>query len=217
MMTMRRFIAFMATASLIFALAACGGGGGKNSATKTATSKTPSSTVTGTITPKTTATGKETTGAATPTSQGGEAQATPPAGQATTQSDATVVRPTRISGEHIDYRVQFTVASDPANLQPLVEQDRFPSRLTVTIGPGAISIQGDLPFIEVDGTIDASGAFSANGTDTIDPYDNVEATFQGTINNGELTGTYALGTNGALPGGQPITYNVTGTNLTSGG
>ncbi len=209
-MTIRRLIVLVATAGLILALAACGGGGSKSSATKTATSKTPRSTVTGTIT-KTAASGGQTP-EATGSSQDGTAGAaeTPP------QSNATVIRPTRISGQRIDYRVQFTVASDPANLQPLVNNDgRFSSQLTVVIGTGVISFDGDQPFITVGGTIEASGAFSATGMGRIDPYRSVEATFQGTISNGQLTGTYAIGTNGALPGSQPITYNVTGTGRVS--
>jgi hypothetical protein len=209
-MTIRRLIAFVTTAGLLLAIAACGGGGSKNSATKTATNKTPSSTVVK-VTPKTTTTGNETPGAATPTSQGGGGQATPPVGQATTHSDATDIRPTPIVGAHSRYRVEYTVASDPNNLRPLVEQDQFPSRLTITIGTGAISLEGARPFITVTGTIDASGAVTATGMGRINPYRNVEATFQGTISNGQLTGTYAIGTNGALPGAQPITYNITGT------
>jgi hypothetical protein len=179
-MTVRRLTAFAATAALILALAACGGGGSKNSATKTATNTTPRSTVT-------------------------------PAGQATPQSGATPVL-TPISAARATYQVQFTVAADPANILPLVERRGHAlTRLTVTLGNGTVSINASKPFIEVTGTIDAGGTFTATGTGTIDPYDNVEATFQGTIINGQLTGTYAVGTNGALPGRQPLTYNVTGT------
>ena len=210
-MIMRHFIALMATVALIFALAACGGGGGgKASQTKTPTTKTPS--VTGTVTVGSTAAASGTPGAAAPTTQ----DAPDGSGETPSQSDGPVIRPTRIPGEQADYRVQFTVASDPGNLQPLVESDdRFSSGLAVVIGAGAISFRGDQPFIAVGGTIDASGAFSATGLGRIDPYQNVEATFQGTIVDGQLTGTYAIGTNGALPGSQPITYNITGTILES--
>ena len=212
-MTKRRLIALSAVAGLILTLAACGGGGGgskKTPSSKTPTARTPA--VTGTLTPKATGAANQTPGAATtPSSQGGGGDSAP-------QATPNAVGPTRISGQQTEYRAQFTIASDPSNLQPLVESDnRLASRLRVIIGTGAISIDGDQPFITVTGTIDANGAFSATGTGRIDPYRNVEATFQGTISNGQLTGTYAIGTNGALPGSQPITYNVTATARSTGG
>jgi hypothetical protein len=191
----------MAVAGLIVALAACGGGGSKGGQTKTPTTKTPG--VIGTITPQTTATAGE-TGAPAATAQDG-ADATP-------ASDGNGALPTALTGERTDYDVEFTVASDPGNLEQLIEdQDDLPRNLTVFIDAGSITLNGDSPFIIVTGAIDANGAVTATGTGLIRPYRNVEATFQGTIANFQLTGTYAIGSNGALPGGQAITYNVTGT------
>ena len=199
-MKIRRIIALAAAAGLVFALAACGGGGGKDNATKTPNAS-------GTPAPSATPAADETTGTPQATSTDG----TDGEG-GTTPADNGVVSPTGISGEQIAFRVQFTVASDPGNLQPLVEsEERFGSELDAVVATGAVSFYGDHPFIAVGGTIDAGGAFSATGVGRVVPYRDVEATFQGTISNGQLTGTYAIGSNGALPGGQAITYNVTGT------
>lgn len=69
----------------------------------------------------------------------------------------------------------------------------------------------------MSGTIDANGNFTATGTGDVEPYRSVGVTFTGTVLNGQLTGTYAVGTNGALPAAQSITYNVTGTSELAGG
>src|SRR3989304_2068215 len=98
MMTMRRFIALMAAAGLIFALAACGGGGSKASQTKTPATKTPS--VTGTVTPGSTAMDSGTPGAPAPTSQGGPDGG----GDTTPASGGNGAQPTPLTGERTDYR-----------------------------------------------------------------------------------------------------------------
>ena len=209
-MPIRRLIALAAMAGLILVLVACGGGS-KSGATKTPAKKTPG--VTRTVAPKTTGTPGGTPGAPTTTSPGGTN-----GGGDGSQQPTNAPRPTSITGVRTTYRVQFAVGSDPANIRQLVEQHgrQLPSRVTVTIGNGQIQFDAPRPFVRVGGTIDAAGSFTTAGTGSVDPYRNVEVTFTGTLSNGQLTGSYAIGTNGALPGAQPVTYNVTGTAQSTG-
>ena len=55
--------------------------------------------------------------------------------------------------------------------------------------------------------MDAEGNLTANGTGEVGPYHGVQATLTGRVNKGQLTGIYAIDTNGAIPGTQPITYD----------
>ncbi len=93
--------------------------------------------------------------------------------------------------------------------QFLDELDSMPEELDVAISGDTITIQGEPPFINVNGAIDADGVVSATGTGTFAGSANVDASFEGTLRReGRLTGTYTLGANGGLPGGQPATYSV---------
>lgn len=116
----------------------------------------------------------------------------------------------RARAEAVIARVSFVVSSDPGGHRPFIESERpMPSQLDVSTTDGAITIGGAAPFVAVTGTIDASGAFTTTGTGTVAEFPGTAVRFTGTFAGGVLTGTYTLGTNGALPGGQPIAYAVT--------
>lgn len=205
-MTIRRFCALATVVMLVLLVAACGGSGGK----KTATSTPKKTSTARTVTPRGTGASNTTPNATTSsngTGGGGNGNSTP--------GDASNAQPTapKITGDRTSYRVQFTVASDPNHLQQLIEsRNRSVTNLSITVGNGQISIDAPRPFLKVTGTIDAGGNFTASGNGKVDPYDAVDVTFTGTITgDGQITGTYSYGTNGALPGGQPISYGVSGT------
>jgi hypothetical protein len=206
-MTIRRFCALATVAMLVLLIAACGGSGGKKTATST---PKKTSAVTRTVTPRATGASNATPDAPTSsngTGGGGNGNSTP--------GDTGSAQPTvpRITGNTTAYRVEFTVASDPNHLQQLIESRARPTtHLTITVGNGQILIDAPQPFLKVTGTVDASGNFTANGNGKVDPYSGVDVTFTGSITAaGQITGTYTYGSNGALPGGQPISYSVTGT------
>ncbi len=200
-MTIRRLIALAATAGMVLMLVACGGGS-KSGATKTPAKRTPGATRT--VAPRTTGTPSAATTSPSSQDGGNDGGGSPP--------PTNIPRPSPISGDHFSFRVTFTLAADPGNLQPLVEgRNRLPTRLAVTIGSGVFAIEAPGRFIRVQGAIDAAGNATGTGTGTIDQFRNVEATFTGIIANGRVNGTYAFGTNGTLPGRQPISYSVTGT------
>jgi hypothetical protein len=78
---------------------------------------------------------------------------------------------------------------------------------------GSIRIQGPFPWVTVTGEISQEGIFDASGWGTVAGYSNIKVTFQGSISNGHLEGSYTMGANGGLPGGKPIIYGVNGDRL----
>jgi uncharacterized protein (TIGR03437 family) len=74
-----------------------------------------------------------------------------------------------------------------------------------------IQVSGPFPFVTVTGPLNSDGSFSLTGTGTVAGYQNVAVTLTGTVDpTGKITAQYAMGTNGALPSGQSITYSMTG-------
>ena len=77
-------------------------------------------------------------------------------------------------------------------------------------------IEGDGNWIDVSGSVDQDGNFSASGTGGAAGFSGVSALFEGTIERDEtgmpvyINGNYTVGGNGALPGGQPVIYMVMG-------
>jgi hypothetical protein len=206
-MTIRRFCALLTVAGIALVLAACGGSGGKSTATKTV-NKT--AVATRAVTPNATGAANATTPPTASSNGGG----TTPGGSSNVTPSLNPTAIPRVTGQAALYRVTLTVASDPGNLKPLVEnRSRFPTRITVTRGDGGrIQFDANSPFFRSTGTIDANGQFTATGTGRIDPYSNIEATFTGTIGaDGNLNGTYTIGTNGAMPGHATIAYTIAGT------
>jgi hypothetical protein len=107
-----------------------------------------------------------------------------------------------------DYDVTFRFQQRPAD-EDLRDALEMPEDLDVVLGEGIIAISGNPPFIEVAGTITAEGAISATGNGSLDEdYNDIAATFEGTLVSVRLTGTYTL-TGESLPGGT-IVFDVEG-------
>jgi len=109
-----------------------------------------------------------------------------------------------------DYAATFAITADPSGHGPFIN---MPSSLTLTVSHGnsTISITGPAPFVPVSGTLLPDGSFSAAGTGTVAGNSNTLVEMNGSLSGGVLSATYMMGTNGALPGGQAITYGVTAT------
>lgn len=121
------------------------------------------------------------------------------------------------------YGTQFIVISDPAGHKNYIG---LPGSATLTInGPflgdiikslkaGAdtmsISVTGPSPFVNVSGTL-TGNSFTAQGTGTVAGYPNVSVKMIGSFDEmGGSSGTYEMGANGELPGGQSIIYSFSG-------
>ena len=83
----------------------------------------------------------------------------------------------------------------------------MPGELDIVISDGTITISARAPFIEVSGTLSPAGAISATGRGTIEAFGDVDASFEGTLADEQLTGTYTL--TGPVPGGS-IAFEVEG-------
>lgn len=74
-------------------------------------------------------------------------------------------------------------------------------------GPvGTVTLSGAGRWVDVTGPINADGTFVATGTGTVAGFPNISVRFTGRYLIGRLSGEYAVGVNGGLPGGQPINY-----------
>lgn len=71
---------------------------------------------------------------------------------------------------------------------------------------GTITLNGAGRWVDVTGPINIDGTFVATGTGTVAGFGNIAVRFTGRWVMGRLTGEYAVGVNGGLPGGQSINY-----------
>lgn len=76
---------------------------------------------------------------------------------------------------------------------------------------GSITFEADPPWVTVSGELEEDGSFYTEGIGTVAGYTNTSVTFEGSIQDGTLTGEYTMGAGGELPGGFPIVYGITGT------
>jgi hypothetical protein len=91
----------------------------------------------------------------------------------------------------------------------------MPRNMALEVSFASVHIRGHEPFVDVSGTIDASGSFDASGRGTVAGFRNVSVRMSGTLRDcsdtaGTMTAEYSMGTNGELPGGQPIVFAVRG-------
>jgi hypothetical protein len=104
------------------------------------------------------------------------------------------------------------VADDRPNHDPTLRLCQGMNQ-TATAQEGSLTIRHPSPFIDVTGPNynTTTGAFDISGTGSIAGFNGVAARAVGTVNNqtGRITFNYTLGSNGAFPGGQPITYSIT--------
>lgn len=111
---------------------------------------------------------------------------------------------TALSGE-FEVRFRFEERPVDSDLRDLLE---MPEDLDVAIGEGTVTISGRSPFISVSGSLTPEGAISATGSGSVESYDDISATFEGTLQDEELSGTYTL-TGTGIPGGSVI-FLITG-------
>jgi len=107
-----------------------------------------------------------------------------------------------------DFDVRFTFQSEPPSDEELRDALEMPDNIELLIGEGTVTISGRSPFVEVTGTVSDSGAITATGSGSLDTFPDVSATFEGTLADERLTGTYTL-TGATLPGGS-VAFDVTG-------
>ena len=94
----------------------------------------------------------------------------------------------------------------------------FRSITEVEVVEGSITFKGDPPFINVSGELNKEdGSFYAEGSGEVAGFSNITATFEGTLTETDLNGQYTMGANGGLPGGNSVTYQVTGTRADGSG
>jgi len=86
----------------------------------------------------------------------------------------------------------------------------------ITVKGGSITFSGAPPFVNVTGEWNPEdGSFNAEGKGEVAGYSNITCTFEGTITPEGLNGQYTMGAKGGLPGGNSVTYQVTGAKATS--
>ena len=86
---------------------------------------------------------------------------------------------------------------------------QMPSSLSVEVileGP-VIVLHASFPWVDVSGEF-SDGEFSATGSGTVAGFDNVSVIFQGIVTADGPVGNYWMGTDGGLPGGIYINYEL---------
>jgi len=132
----------------------------------------------------------------------------PPALQPPTQTPA----PTTPSGPPVGaFSVHLVCIRDVGQNDPSVRGAEV-SQLEVGAVATTINFGGASPWVGVSGTWDtATGRFSAVGRGRVAGIANVRCNFEGTLGaDGILRGEMIMGSDGALPGGQPVHYRVEG-------
>jgi len=82
----------------------------------------------------------------------------------------------------------------------------------IKVEEGSITFTGAPPFVNVTGEWNPEdGSFTAEGSGEVAGFSNIACTFEGTLTEAGLNGEYTMGAKGGLPGGNSVTYQVTGT------
>lgn len=88
--------------------------------------------------------------------------------------------------------------------------------MAIAVHHSDISFEGPEPWVNVSGTLEDDGSFSAAGQGTVAGYEDIAVTFEGTLiydsvrGDYVLNGDYIMGAEGGLPGGGSTTYRVEG-------
>ena len=104
------------------------------------------------------------------------------------------------------FDMQMNVADDPSGHQKFIQ---MPSELPVQVimeGPEMV-LTGPFPWVPVTAQF-TEGEFMATGTGTVATNPDIAVSFQGMLTAEGPVGTYSMGVNGGLPGGQAIDYEV---------
>lgn len=103
---------------------------------------------------------------------------------------------------------EAVVKDDRAPHHPFIQLLRS---FQVFLRRGSINFEGEPPWVNVSGELNDDGTFYAEGRGVVAGYPDIAVTFEGQISDGTLTGDYIMGAEGGLPGGESITYGITGT------
>ena len=98
---------------------------------------------------------------------------------------------------------------DPAGHGPFVTHP--PSLLDIILSGSMLTVSGTAPWLPMSGNVQPDNSVELSSTATVAGFSNVMNTFSGNYNSDTNLiedGQISLGTNGALPTGQPITWNV---------
>ena len=139
----------------------------------------------------------------------GECSGTGPVGTGGDYWQTLSLIPPEEDGLFEPYSVRFVYHFGCPDNNKLVDGE---SITEITVQEGSIKFTGDPPFINVSGELNPEdGTFYAEGTGEVAGFQNITATFEGTLTEAGLTGQYTMGAKGGLPGGNSVTYQVSGT------
>jgi hypothetical protein len=105
------------------------------------------------------------------------------------------------------FDVDIEIGADPSNHGPFI---KLPFTMKLTIRIDSVTFEGPPPWVTVTGELEEDGSFIASGSGTVAGFSGIAVTFEGNLSHQALSGEYVMGTEGGLPGGQSITYIVTG-------
>jgi hypothetical protein len=106
-----------------------------------------------------------------------------------------------------EFEVVFLLETNPSpeNEQLRTEAAELDDDIEVEISNGEVTMSGEPPFITLTGTIDEAGNFNVSGSGPFGAIANATATFEGTITETDMEGTYTLEADG-----QTIEFAVAG-------
>lgn len=129
----------------------------------------------------------------------------------------------------LGFNTRFEVKEGQAHFTPITQSGGpFPTNLLVNVSAEpklsasssvtkgvetqfGIDVTGSGSFVDVTGTVAADGTVNATGNGTVAGFQNIDVTLTGTLQAGVLDAEYSMGTDGDLPGGFPIVFDVEGT------
>ncbi|MGB2768779.1 MAG: hypothetical protein WBC88_03520 [Candidatus Zixiibacteriota bacterium] len=88
--------------------------------------------------------------------------------------------------------------------------DPFQQPIIFTLTGLSITATGELPFVNVSGSVYSQCTFTASGSGTVAGYPDVTVVMGGSFSNSTVSGMYIMGGEGELPGGQAITFHFSG-------
>jgi hypothetical protein len=106
------------------------------------------------------------------------------------------------------YSATTDIAWDGALHGPHVAMDEEMVLNVIISYTNTLTVSGDLPWVDVYGTIQDDGSFFARGEGTVAGFPSVAAALRGVIDENGLRATYTLGGPGGLPNNSPITYAI---------
>lgn len=82
--------------------------------------------------------------------------------------------------------------------------------LALQVLSGSVVVEGPAPWVTVVGEIGPDGSFVASGRGTVAGFQDIAVSLEGSVSMNHLEAEYSMGVEGGLPGGQAITYSVSG-------